>query len=347
MTRIRKIKNRDLPPNLYKRNGYYSYRDPRTRKEYGLGRNKAYAINEAISANQLLLNAEKVKPLTERIDGQGTVYFHEFLERYEEILKTRGLRERTLKEYWQRIGVIRKGFVDAPIQNITTKNIADFLHPFIHEGKTTTARLLRGSLIDCFREALASGLVELNPAELTKNPKAKIQRARLSLNDFNTILNLINDDAQWLSQAMKIALVTGQRVSDIAKIKWKDIHDGKLWIAQQKTGAKLNIPLSLEIIGIRLSNIIKNNKNNSEYVINDDGKKISAERISKRFSKARDLTNLKWEGSPPSFHEIRSLSARLYTEKNGSEFTRKLLGHKSAEMTAKYQDDRQDSWIEI
>ncbi|MDR5615596.1 phage integrase Arm DNA-binding domain-containing protein, partial [Arsenophonus sp.] len=47
MTRIRKIKNRDLPPNLYKRKGYYSYRDPRTRKEYGLGRNKAYAINEA------------------------------------------------------------------------------------------------------------------------------------------------------------------------------------------------------------------------------------------------------------------------------------------------------------
>ncbi|MFV9998399.1 MAG: phage integrase Arm DNA-binding domain-containing protein, partial [Arsenophonus endosymbiont of Dermacentor nuttalli] len=41
MTRIRKIKNWDLPPNLYKRNGYYSYRDPRTRKEYGLGRNKA------------------------------------------------------------------------------------------------------------------------------------------------------------------------------------------------------------------------------------------------------------------------------------------------------------------
>ncbi|WGM00673.1 site-specific integrase [Arsenophonus nasoniae] len=347
MTRIRKIKNRDLPPNLYKRNGYYSYRDPRTRKEYGLGRNKAYAINEAISANQLLLNAEKVKPLTERIDGQGSVYFHEFLDRYEEILKTRGLRERTLKEYWQRIGVIRKGFIDAPIQNITTKNIADFLHPFIHEGKTTTAKLLRGSLIDCFREALASGLVELNPAELTKNPKAKIQRVRLSLNDFNTILDSINDDVQWLSKAMKIALVTGQRVSDISKIKWKDIHDGKLWIVQQKTGTKLNIPLSLEIIGIRLSNIIKNIKNNSEYVINDDGKKISAERISKRFSKARDLTNLKWEGSPPSFHEIRSLSARLYTEKNGSEFTRKLLGHKSAEMTAKYQDDRQDSWIEI
>ncbi|MFS1538659.1 MAG: hypothetical protein ACL7BU_08170 [Candidatus Phlomobacter fragariae] len=37
---------------------------------------------------------------------------------------------------------------------------------------------------------------------------------------------------------------------------------------------------------------------------------------------------------------MRSLSARLYTEKIGSEFTRKLLGHKSTEMTDKYEDDR-------
>ncbi|MFS1564420.1 MAG: site-specific integrase [Candidatus Arsenophonus phytopathogenicus] len=79
--------------------------------------------------------------------------FHEFLDRYEEILKTRGLREKTLKDYKQRIGVIRKGFLDTPIQNITTKNIADFLHPFIHEGKTATAKLLRASLIDYFKEA--------------------------------------------------------------------------------------------------------------------------------------------------------------------------------------------------
>ncbi|MFS1583880.1 MAG: phage integrase Arm DNA-binding domain-containing protein [Candidatus Arsenophonus phytopathogenicus] len=228
MTRIRKIKNRDLPPNLYKRNGYYSYRDPRTRKEYGLGRNKAYAINEAISANQLLLNTEKVKPLTERIDGQGTVYFHEFLDRYEEILKTRGLREKTLKDYKQRIGVIRRGFIDAPIQNITTKIIANFIHEFIKDGKITTAKALRKSLIDCFKEALEAGLVQTNPAELTKTPRIKIMRSRLSIEDFNAILKSINYDDYWLSHAMKIALITGQRISDISKMKWEDIHNNKL-----------------------------------------------------------------------------------------------------------------------
>ncbi|MFS1564419.1 MAG: tyrosine-type recombinase/integrase [Candidatus Arsenophonus phytopathogenicus] len=189
--------------------------------------------------------------------------------------------------------------------------------------------------------------MQLNPAELTKTPKIKIQRARLSLKDFNAILNFINDDNHWLTHAMKFALVTGQRVSDISKMKWQDIHDDKLWITQQKTGAKIAISLKVEIIGIKLSTILKINKNNSEYIINDSDKKVSIEKISKGFAKVRNQTKLLWDGVPPTFHEIRSLSARLYTEKMGGEFVRKLLGHKSAEMTAKYQDDRNDSCIEI
>ncbi|HGJ5876573.1 MAG TPA: phage integrase Arm DNA-binding domain-containing protein [Arsenophonus sp.] len=114
MPRIRSRKNRDLPPNLYERKGYYTYRDPRTRKEYGLGRNKAYAINETISANQLSINKEKTKPLTKRIEEHGSVSFHEFLNRYEEILKTRELREKTLKDYKHRISVIKKGLINTP-----------------------------------------------------------------------------------------------------------------------------------------------------------------------------------------------------------------------------------------
>ncbi|HGJ5882384.1 tyrosine-type recombinase/integrase [Arsenophonus sp.] len=65
------------------------------------------------------------------------------------------------------------------------------------------------------------------------------------------------------------------------------------------------------------------------------------------FAKTRDKTNLSWDGNPPSFHEIRSLSARLYTEKMSAELAQKLLGHKSAGMTEKYQDERSKGWSEI
>ncbi|MFS1538934.1 MAG: phage integrase Arm DNA-binding domain-containing protein [Candidatus Phlomobacter fragariae] len=300
MPRIRSRKNRDLPPNLYERKGYYTYRDPRTRKEYGLGRNKTYSINEAINANQLLLSKENTKSLTERIEGHGSVSFHEFLDRYDEILKTRGLREKTLKDYKQRkrIGVIRKGFPDIPIQNITTKNIADFLHPFIHEGKTTTAKLFRSLLNDCFKETISLGLTQLNPVISTKTPKIKIQRSRLSFDEFIAILNLINNNNHWLTRAMQLALVTGQRISDISKMKWKDIHDGRLWIVQQKTGAKIAIPLTIEIKNIKLSNISEAEEVTSEFIINDRQGKVSVRKISNGFAKLRRKTKLEWEGEP-------------------------------------------------
>ena len=43
-------------------------------------------------------------------------------------------------------------------------------------------------------------------------------------------------------------------------------------------------------------------------------------------------------GERPSLHELRSLSARMYQKQELD--TQTLLGHKHAEMTAVYEDDR-------
>ena len=51
MARPRSGKHRQFPDNLYERKGYFSWRDPRTGKEYGLGRDKRSAFDQAIEAN--------------------------------------------------------------------------------------------------------------------------------------------------------------------------------------------------------------------------------------------------------------------------------------------------------
>lgn len=51
--------------------------------------------------------------------------------------------------------------------------------------------------------------------------------------------------------------------------------------------------------------------------------------------------------SKASFHEIRSLSARLYEEEKGAEFAQKILGHKSMQMTDRYLDDRGNGYTEL
>lgn len=65
--------------------------------------------------------------------------------------------------------------------------------------------------------------------------------------------------------------------------------------------------------------------------------------LAQEFARLRKLVGIAGE-NPPTLHEVRSLSARLYTEKCGKEFANALLGHKSAKMTDLYLDER-DGWF--
>lgn len=44
-----------------------------------------------------------------------------------------------------------------------------------------------------------------------------------------------------VADAMDLALLTGQRLADVLKIKRVDIRDGALWVVQNKTGARLGV----------------------------------------------------------------------------------------------------------
>ncbi|MCF6692597.1 integrase [Raoultella terrigena] len=50
-------------------------------------------------------------------------------------------------------------------------------------------------------------------------------------------------------------------------------------------------------------------------------------------------------GTPPSFHEQRSLSERLYREQGVN--TQILLGHTSKTMTDRYNDSRGKEWKKL
>ena len=88
------------------------------------------------------------------------------------------------------------------------------------------------------------------------------------------------------------------------------------------------------------------------------GDPLHPDTITKGFMAARERTSLKWEPkvdkagkelpvTSPTFHEIRSLAARLYTDQYGKDFAQALLGHKHAITTDLYRDVRGAEWIEI
>lgn len=349
--RKRSNKTRDLPPNLYVRNGYYSYRDPRTGKEYGLGRNKSIALNEAVAANMTLFGS--AISLADRINNRSLVLLSDWCTQYTLILSRRGIAKSSMVEYKSRINAISEWFGSQPISDVTTKDIAAFLDAYVTSGRVARAKVMRSTLLDMFREAIAEGVINDNPVTATRNARVKIKRSRLTSAEFEAILLRSDGMSPWVKLSMELAVLTGQRVSDIAKMKWSDIHDGNIWVEQKKTGMKLTIPTSINIPVLKLSlpeTLDKCKKiffEKETVIASRSGSALKVETISRAFATARDSAGLTWSGEPPSFHEIRSLSARLYATEKGNEYAQKLLGHKSAQMSERYIDARGTEWVKV
>lgn len=138
-------------------------------------------------------------------------------------------------------------------------------------------------------------------------------------------------------------------------MKFSDIWDDHLYVIQEKTGSKLAIPLSLkcDAIGMTLEQVITLCRDNivSQHLIHFThnttharlGRLVQPNTLSTSFKKIRDLSGLVWDkGTSPGFHEIRSLSERLYREQKVN--TKDLLGHKSQRQTGRYNDDRGKEW---
>lgn len=155
---------------------------------------------------------------------------------------------------------------------------------------------------------------------------------------------------------MLLVLVTGQRLGDICNLKFSDIWDDMLYIIQAKTGSKLAIPpnLKCDALNITLREVISQCRDAvvSKYLVHyrhttsqaNRGDQVSANTLTTAFKKAREKCGIKWEpGTAPTFHEQRSLSERLYWEQGLD--TQKLPGHKSREMTDRYNDDRGKDWV--
>ncbi|WP_408470151.1 tyrosine-type recombinase/integrase [Paraburkholderia strydomiana] len=69
------------------------------------------------------------------------------------------------------------------------------------------------------------------------------------------------------------------------------------------------------------------------------GDALEAHALTRAFARARKESAITWEEgkTAPTFHELRSLAARLYSEQHSPEFAQAILGHKSASMTATYE----------
>lgn len=367
-------KNNVSVPNLYPlysrkvNKVYWRYKHPVTGKFHALGTNEAEAIAIATEANTRLAEqrTRQILAISDRIaTSKGkAITTSTWLDRYQAIqddrLKSGDIRLNTYKQKAKPVSLLRERAGMKLISAVDVRDIAQLLDEYIAAGRPRMAQVVRSVLIDVFKEAQHYGEVPpgYNPALATKQPRRKITRQRLSLEEWKKIFDIADATHRYMGNAMLLALVTGQRLGDISRMKFSDIWDDHLHVIQEKTGSKTAIPLSLRLNAINwsLRDVVARCRDYavSAYLVHffrstsqaERGAQVKANTLTMNFSKARDLARIDWgEGSPATFHEQRSLSERLYKEQGLD--TQKLLGHKTQQQTDRYHDDRGKGWSKV
>ena len=345
--RIRKRAN--WPEHLHEpRPGYFTWLDPRDKKTHILGRMPlAQAIHEAQEANLIVENAKATRTLAERLT-QTESTIADLVKR----MPTEGQKASTIKHRSYLDGVIVRELGTIVCRELTTKHIADFIEPISASGKKRWALSLRNRLITICRRGTSLGWMTINPAVETERPRAKTKRRRLTLEEFQAIYARAPEVADWLQNAMLLALVSGQDRSTVGRWQRSFSSGDVVLLQRSKTSIKIEIPLALRLdaIGMSLGDVIAKCKSTgvvSKYLIHHirnqgrakTGTHVKLGSISNAFAEARTLAGIPNDDSSPTFHEIRSLAKRLY-DAQGNVDTKALLGHMTDAMAEMYADSR-------
>ena len=343
----RNAARRGWPPHLYEpRPGYYCWRDPRTGKTLIIGRVPlGHAKAEAAAAN---LHIEGGRPgLIEQMTTPAKTIADVLDAMPVSPKKNTAKTDRTHDKR------IRAALGSVRCDALTVMACAELLDGIIAAGQHRTAQAVRSRLIAACQLARQKGWMTDNPAEVTAAARVKTMRERLTLESFLAVRAQADKVNGWLRGLMNLALVTGADRSTLSELQRRDVLADVLAVKRSKTadstGLVVHIPLHLELecVGLRLRDLVRNTTGiASPYLIHHTrnhgnaprGSQVFVDRMSHAFAEARDLAGIGGE-HPPTFHEIRSLTKRLY-EAQGNVDTQWLLGHSDAKTARTYADPR-------
>lgn len=309
--------NKDLPRGLQLKEGrYYHVTTITPRKWTPLGRDRSTAL-----LAWARMECAEPDPSIKTFDVVS--------QRYErEVIPTKARRTQTdnLKE----IERLRAVFGRVMIESIKPHHVRAYLDK---RGESAKARANREKalLSHIINKAREWGYTDApNPCQGVKGFKESGRDRYVSDAEFKAVWDKAG---QTLRDAMDLALLTGQRPADVLKIQRADIHDGALWIVQNKTGAKRAIEVTGELAALidRING--RPRERLSAWLIQDDtGQPLGTFAMRSRFDKARKAAGVSFQ--------FRDLRAKAATDTGDLAHSQKLLGHRNREMTEHYVRQR-------
>lgn len=309
--------HRDLPKGMTKKGKYYYHVTTTTpRKWTPLGADRALALMAWAR-----LEGDQLDPTVKTFEAVALRY-----ER--EVIPTKA--PRTQRDNLKELDRLRAVFNRVQIDHIKPHHVRTYMDK---RGQTARARANREKalLSHLYNRAREWGYTDApNPCLGVKAFKESGRDRYVSDEEYQAVWAKAHPT---LRDAMDLALLTGQRPADVLKIKRADIHDGALWIVQNKTGAKR----AIEVVGELAKLIDRINARPRErlgpYLVqDDDGKPLRADGMRSRFTKAREAAGVSFQ-----FRDIRAKAA---TDAGDLSHSQVLLGHKRREMTEHYVRQR-------
>lgn len=334
--RPRSKNNRDLPPNMYRRNrtrkkgdvqvSYYYYREP-SGKEIPLGKDFDQA---RIRWAEL---EAKDKPGDLKI-------MRSIFDRYiRDILP--GKAPRTQSDNLKEIKQLRLAFDEAPIDALTPAMIAQY-----RDTRTAKVRANReiATLSHIFNIAREWGLTT------KENPCRGVRKNKEKVRDYYA------RDIVWdavyaravpeLRDAMDLAYLTGQRPADVISMRKTDMEDDWLLVKQGKTAHKVRVLMRIDgaptSLGVLIARILARNEGfSSPYLIlSDRGRHVSPSMLRDRWEAAREAAQkAAIEAGDPGLGELirefqfKDIRPKAATEINDLKEASRLLGHTEEEIT--------------
>lgn len=309
----RRTTNKDLPRGMALKDGrYYHVTTITPRKWTPLGRDRA----KALLAWARLEGAEPDLSIKT---------FQAISQRYElEVIPTKA--RRTQVDNLKELERLRAVFGRVLIESIKPHHVRAYLDKRGEQAKARANRE-KALLSHIFNKAREWGYTDAtNPCQGVKGFKESGRDRYVSDGEFQAVWEQADPT---LRDAMDLALLTGQRPADVLKIQREDLHDGALWITQNKTKAKRAIELTGELAALIERINARPRVRLSAWLIQDDsGKPLGTFAMRSRFDKARKRAGVDFQ-----FRDIRAKAA---TDTGDLAHSQKLLGHRNREMTEHY-----------
>lgn len=175
-------------------------------------------------------------------------------------------RKRALKIFCDYLGAAALRRLDS----LTVSQCRDFVTEQLKRVSLGTAKHYKGSVLNVLNRAVEDGLIQNNPMAIVKMSQIQgaateraTKRLPFTVDELQTIFTKFA--SPWRELALTSFLTGGQRLGDIALLKWSSVDLDKKYIDFRtlKTGKKIMAPIVPELMEILLE---QKKNNNTEWV---------------------------------------------------------------------------------